>query len=98
MEEKSPEIHQQLSLSEILHLISGDVVDGHSLVPTQLQAAEDVVQQVHVVKPAASRQCVICCVTLCFEVIGSGFLLDWVKESSQIAVIKSRSLNLRLAN
>ncbi len=48
-----PEIHQQLSLREVLHLIPGDVVDRHSLVAVVLQAAIDVKQEIHVIIPAA---------------------------------------------
>lgn len=51
----APKVYKQLSLGEVLHLIPGDVVYGHSLVPTHLQAAEDVEQQVQVVIPAPTR-------------------------------------------
>ena len=50
-----PEVNQQLCLSEVLHFIPGDVVDWRTLVPAQLQASEDVIQQVHVVKPACQQ-------------------------------------------
>ena len=48
----TPKVHKQLSLSEVLHLIPGYVVYGHTLIPTQLQATEDVEQQIQVVVPA----------------------------------------------
>jgi hypothetical protein len=51
-----PEVHQELSLSEILHLIPGNVVDGHPLVPTGLQAMIDVEQQIHVIIPARAKK------------------------------------------
>ncbi len=51
-----PEVHQELSLSEILHLIPGDVMDGHPLVPIGLQALVDVEQQIHVIIPARAQK------------------------------------------
>jgi len=51
-----PEVHQELSLSEILHFIPGDVVDGHPLVPIGLQAVVDVEQQIHVIVPARAKE------------------------------------------
>ncbi len=51
-----PEVHQELSLSEILHLIRGDVVDGHPLIPVGLQAVVDVEQQIHVIIPARAKK------------------------------------------
>ena len=53
--EGAPEVYKQLSLGEVLHLVPGDVVYGHPLIPTQLQAAEDVEQQVQVVIPAPTK-------------------------------------------
>ena len=50
-----PEVNQQLSLGEVLHLIPGDVVDRHSLIATALQAAVDVEQKIHVVVPAMTN-------------------------------------------
>lgn len=50
-DDDTPEVHKQLSLSEVLDLIPGDVVYGHTLIPTQLEAAEDVEQQIHMVIP-----------------------------------------------
>lgn len=51
-----PEVHQELSLSEILHFIPGDVVDGHPLLPIGLQAVVDVEQQIHVIIPARATE------------------------------------------
>lgn len=41
-----PEVNQQFSLGEILHLIPGDVVDRHPLIAAALQAAVDVEKKV----------------------------------------------------
>ena len=54
-EDGVPEVDQQLSLGEVLDLIPGDVVDGHPLVPTALQAAVAMEQQVHVIIPTKSN-------------------------------------------
>ena len=53
--ESKPEVHQELSLGEVLHLVPGDVVDGDALVAIALQAAVDVEQQVHVIIPAVKK-------------------------------------------
>ena len=48
----SPEVCQQLCLCEVLHLISVDVVDQSSAVAISLQAAVDMMHEVHLVKSA----------------------------------------------